>query len=124
MERHLEQKGELSYDFSNDILFFKVREREYSHSIEVNNIVIDFDEENFIVGMQIFDASKLFNIPKVWLAEPKNARFRASIRDNRIQVSLLLEINVRNKVYRPNPIVIQDSEEDIPDSETVGILAR
>ena len=122
-ERHLVEKGELSYDFANDILFFKVKNREYSHSIEVNNIVIDIDEDDFIVGMQIFDASEMFELPKVQLVGPHGAKFRATIRDNRIQVSLLLEIRVRNKIFRPNPIVIQESDEELPDSEMVGVLA-
>ena len=33
-ERNLEAEGEMDYDFVNDILFFKVKDREYNFSLE------------------------------------------------------------------------------------------
>ena len=41
--KHLEAEGEMSYDYANDILFFKVKNREYNSSIEFQNMVIDAD---------------------------------------------------------------------------------
>ena len=32
--RHLTGEGEMDYDYLNDILFFKVKEREYDRSLE------------------------------------------------------------------------------------------
>ena len=32
--RHLEAEGEMDYDYVNDVLFFKIKNREYSFSIE------------------------------------------------------------------------------------------
>ncbi len=43
--RHLEAKGKMDYDYANDILFFKLKDREYAFSIEFHNIVIDIDKE-------------------------------------------------------------------------------
>ena len=56
--RHLEAEGEMDYDYANDVLFFKIKDREYDFSIEFQNMVIDVDEEKFIVGIQIFEAYK------------------------------------------------------------------
>ena len=60
--RHLTGEGEMDYDYINDILFFKVKNREYDRSLEFENLVIDIDSENFIIGIQIFDASKFLRI--------------------------------------------------------------
>lgn len=63
-EKHLEAEGEMDYDYANDILFFKVKNREYDFSIEFQNMVIDVDKEQFIVGIQLFDASDFLKINK------------------------------------------------------------
>ena len=42
--KHLEAEGEMDYDFANDILFFKVKDRDYNFSLEFQNMVIDIDE--------------------------------------------------------------------------------
>jgi uncharacterized protein YuzE len=56
--RHLEFEGEMDYDPVNDILFLKIKDREYDFSIEFQNMVIDIDKKKFVVGIQIFEASK------------------------------------------------------------------
>jgi uncharacterized protein YuzE len=45
-------KGEADYDYANDILFFKIKDREYSHSIELEDIVLDIDVSGIITGIQ------------------------------------------------------------------------
>ena len=64
MKRNLEGEGQADYDYAHDILFFKTKEREYVRSIEINNMVIDIDKENFLVGIQILEASRFFGIGK------------------------------------------------------------
>ena len=70
--RHLEAEGQMDYDYINDILFFKVKDREYDFSIEFQNMVVDVDEEQFIVGIQIFEASKFLKIGKEHLRKITN----------------------------------------------------
>ena len=36
--RLLEGKGEVDYDYTNDILFFKIKDREYDRSLEFENL--------------------------------------------------------------------------------------
>jgi len=118
-KRILKHKGECDYDYNNDILFFKVYDREYSHSIELKNIVLDMDEENFIVGIQIFEASRFFNIPKEFIRSIKNWEFKANIEANTVEIRLIFNVVYRNKLIEKNPILIQPLNETIPNSKLI-----
>ena len=77
--RRLEAEGEMDYDYVNDVLFFKVKERDYSFSMEFQNMVIDIDEDKFVVGIQIFGASEFLDISRVDLREIPNWQFKAKV---------------------------------------------
>jgi|SRR3989338_5107740 len=110
--RHLEAEGEMDYDYVNDILFFKIKDREYDFSIEFQNMVIDIDEEKFIVGIQIFEASKFLRMSKISLREIPNWRFNAKLEDNTIEIRLDYQLKVRNKIFEKNPIIIQENKSE------------
>jgi len=110
--RHLEGKGEMDYDYVNDILFFKVSEREYAFSVEFQNMVIDIDEENFIVGIQIFEASKFLRMSKVNLREIPRWKFNAKLDNNTIEIRLDYQLKVRNRTFEKNPIIIQENKSE------------
>lgn len=111
--------GEWDYDYSNDILFFKVKNREYSYSIELKNLVLDVDSDNFITGLQIFDASGFFNLPKEFVREIKKWNFEANVESNTIEVRLVFNVMFRNKLIEKNPILIQPLNRDMPDSKII-----
>jgi len=117
VNRQLEGQGEWDYDFKYDILFFKVKDREYLKSIEVNNIILDLDSEKFLTGVQIIEASKFLKMDKMRLREIANWRFEAKIENNRIEVRIMFQIKVRNKIIEKNPIIIQPVMEKLPNSE-------
>ena len=117
--RKLEAKGEMDYDYVNDILFFKVKDREYSFSIEFQNMVIDVDEEKFIVGIQIFEASKFLQIPKINLREIPEWQFNASVNEGVIEFRLNYQLQIRNKIYDKNPIIIQENKSGLPSPQMV-----
>lgn len=110
--RHLEAEGEMDYDYANDILFFKIKNREYDFSVEFQNMVIDIDEEKFIVGIQIFEASKFLRMSKVNLREIPKWRFNAKLENNTIEIRLDYQLKVRNKVFEKNPIIIQENKSE------------
>ena len=112
-DRQLNGPGEFDYDFVNDILFFKVKNREYSNSIELSNYVIDIDSEGFVVGMQIFDASNLFQSNREALKNVKNWKLEASIKNKIIQVKVLFNMILRNKIIEKNPIIVERTMEDL-----------
>lgn len=108
-ERHLEAEGEMDYDYINDILFFKVKDREYDFSIEFQNMVIDVDKEQFIVGIQIFNASDFLKMNKTNLRKIAKWQFNAKLKDNEFRVDLHYQIIARNKIINNNiyPIIVQ-----------------
>lgn len=118
-EKHLEFPGEWDYDFKYDILFFKVKDREYLKSIEVDNIVLDLDSEKFLTGVQILEASKFLGMDKMMLREIPNWKFEAKVENNRVEVRLMFQIKIRNKIIEKNPIIMQSINEKLPDSRLI-----
>lgn len=100
MERQLKApgKGEVDYDYKNDILFFKIKGREYKKSIDFGNLVLDVDKEDYITGIQIFDASKLFKMPKDALLKIKQWEFQTKVEEKTITVQITFEAMKRNKI--------------------------
>ena len=97
--RHLDGtgKGEFLYDFNNDLLMFKIKDRDYKNSVEFQNFVADIDTESFVTGIRIFDASKVFGIDKYTLKHITKWEFRTSVESGMITVRLSFIGQVRNK---------------------------
>ena len=124
--RQLKGKGEFDYDYAHDIIFFKVRNRNYNRSIEFENLVFDVDDENFIVGLQIFEASEYFNIPKKHLRIVTKWQLMANVNQiaqtkSRIEIRLFFEIRIRNRIVQPEPIITHDVDDKMEDSKTVCV---
>jgi uncharacterized protein YuzE len=90
-------KGEIRYDYANDILLFKTRGRDYLKSIDFDNIVVDLDKQGFITGIQIFDASKVFKRSKIALTNIKHFEFHSKAENNVIAIQLRFTYVLRNK---------------------------
>ncbi len=119
-EKRLEGKGEVDYDYKHDILFFKTKDREYVKSIELlDNLVVDIDKEGFLTGIQIFDAAEYLNLDKKILLNIPNWQFTISVHENIIEIRLVFQIKVRNKIVEKNPIISQQISQKLPDSELV-----
>lgn len=124
--KKLKGKGEVDYDFSNDILFFKTKDRKYAKSIELDNIVLDIDSKGFITGVQIFGASKFLKIEKIKLRDIPDWNFHTKtekVRENgktvtKVEIRIEFSMRVRNKLVQKNPIIMpQPISEQLPDSE-------
>ncbi|MDP7180031.1 MAG: DUF2283 domain-containing protein [Candidatus Woesearchaeota archaeon] len=108
-ERHLNAsgKGEFLYDYKHDMLTFRIRDRDYKMSVEFQNFIIDFDTENFITGIRIFDVSKVSGLKKLIFNNLVHGDFKASIKNNIISIRLNFIGKLRNKI-----IPIFSSEEN------------
>jgi uncharacterized protein YuzE len=86
--RHLDGtgKGEFYYDYKYDTLIFKIKGRDYKTSLEFQNFVIDIDTENYIMGIRIFDVSKVTGLDKIIFKNLVHGEFNASIKDNIITI--------------------------------------
>jgi hypothetical protein len=118
-ERNLNAPGECDYDYKYDTLFFKLKDREYSRSIEMGNLVLDLDLENFLTGVQIFEASQFLGLDKMKLREISKWDFKSTIKDNIIEIRVNFQIAARNRIIEKNPIIIRESNQDLPDSQLV-----
>lgn len=114
-------KGEYVYDYKNDIMIFRIKDRDYVGSLEFENLVVDIDTEGFITGLRIFDASKIFNFSKVALHSIKQFEFNSDVEDKIINIKLSFNAILRNK-----PILMagqnfnrQALDSDINDSKVV-----
>ena len=121
IKKSIQGKGEVDYDFKQDILFFKTKDRKYAKSIELlDNIVVDVDKEGFLVGIQIFDASEFLNLDKKELLSIPKWVFNANVYDgNKIDIRLVFQIKVRNKIVEKNPIIAQQINQKLPNSEMI-----
>jgi len=118
-ERHLEAEGEMDYDFVNNVLFFKLKNREYDFSFEFYNMVVDVDKEQFITGIQIFDASEFLGISKPNLRAIPKWQFKSKINQGVIEIRLFYKINIRNKIIEKSPIIIQENTAKLPSPQMV-----
>jgi hypothetical protein len=97
--RHLDGtgKGEFLYDFTQDTLMFKIKDRNYKMSAEFQNFIADIDTEGFVTGVRVFDASKVFGIDKYTLKNIVNWKFDSIVESGMITIRLNFVGKVRNK---------------------------
>ena len=121
MTKHLDAKGkgEKDYDNSNDILFFKVKDREYNHSIELEDFVLDVDKEGYITGIQIFGASKMFNVDKDTLRNVQKWEFKVRTEGKVISVQLMFEMLRRNQIVERGQNLVREAPSLLADSEVM-----
>ncbi|PIN79360.1 hypothetical protein COV16_04675 [Candidatus Woesearchaeota archaeon CG10_big_fil_rev_8_21_14_0_10_34_8] len=117
--KQLKCNGEVDYDFSHDILFFKTKNREYVKSMELDNITLDIDAKNYITGIQIFEASKFLQTSKETLLSVQKWQFQSMVYEGKLEVRLVFQIKVRNKIIEKNPIIVESLTEPLPNSELV-----
>mgnify|MGYP006309567921 FL=1 len=107
-----------TYDYKNDVLLFKIKGRKYKESIEFDDVVIDLDEEEFITGIRIFDASAFFNLPKQTLKTITAFSFDTRIEANIVTVNLHFTTRYRNKeVLHQGQNLIRQATSTINDSQ-------
>jgi len=117
--KHLsaEGKGEMDYDYSNDILFFKIKNREYKKSIELDDLILDIDNEGFVTGLQIFGASKMLRIEKDSLRNVKKWSFEINVEENIITIHLFFEAMKKNKIVEMGQNIIRESTSPLSNSQ-------
>lgn len=113
----------MDYDYSNDILFFKVKEREYDKSIELEDMVLDIDAEGYITGIQIFGASKMFNADKSALRNVQKWEFKVRTEGKVIFVQLMFEMLRRNQVVERGQNLVREASSLLTDSEVLCAAA-
>ena len=57
-------KVKIDYDYENDSLLVYKEGRKSKKTLDLDDILIDFDESGDVVGIEMLNASKLFNVDK------------------------------------------------------------
>ena len=93
----------IDYDYENDSLFFFVKGAEYSHSLNLDNIILDFNSDQSLKGVEILNASKKFGVPKHALRNPNQMVLDLDVSEEKIDLKISLVLRIRNK---PTPKAI------------------
>ncbi len=127
MDKHLDArgKGEFTYDYANDMLLFKVKDRDYGKSVDFDNIVVDFDKEGYITGLRVIDASKCFDLTKMALKGLQEFEFNSRVEDKVISIQLKFTLCERNKpkVVQRQDFIREAVDAEINDSESSCTVA-
>lgn len=102
------------YDSQSDSVFFYGTDKEYEYSIDLDGIIIDFSEDKQIMGVEILDASKKFNLSKSDLHNIKHFNALIEITKNNIDVSMKIEVSKRNKLINKSLNQISANSMNLP----------
>ena len=86
------------YDLQNDSLFFYSDGHKYKESIDADGIILDFSEDDNIMGIEILGASKRFNVSKPDLLNIEDFNAKIDISKENIEVTINMAIYKRNKL--------------------------
>jgi len=100
-----------SYDEGNDDLFVYLKGKKSKGAVEAGNFVFDFDENENLVGIQIFEASQVFSkmLSKI-IEVTKLKEIRADIVNFRNMATLRIYLNTETGQETANIIIPQIKE--------------
>ncbi|MBN1193835.1 MAG: DUF2283 domain-containing protein [Methanomicrobiaceae archaeon] len=110
----------IDYDFENDSLYLFVKGAKYVHSLNLDNVIIDIGEENFIKGVEILNASKRFGVSKYALMKPREIEVQIDVSNEKIELNIQLTLEIRNK-YTPKFLIAMDVNEFNLPCGTIGM---
>lgn len=113
------QTGKFNYDSTYDLLYLKINDFDYKKSIEINNLIIDFDDKKRITGIEVLDAAEFFNVSKQTLMTVKKWLIKVSFEDCKIYLNIEFEIKKGNKTVIKNPIIVESLHSRIPNAELI-----
>ena len=111
------------YDLQNDSIFFYGEDNNYKSSIDFDGIVIDFNEEDYLMSIEILDASEKFNFSKQDLLNIKNFHATIEVTKENIELTMNLKISKRNRLVASSLDANTINSMNIP-SSTQGIAVN
>lgn len=87
------------YDLENDSAFFYGTGKKYKKSMDLDGIILDMSEDDYVMAIEILDASKKFNVLKADLQNLKS--FDADIEAHKETIKIAMKITI---VKRNNSI--------------------
>jgi len=114
------EASKYDYDLHNDSIFFYGEDKKYKSSVELEGVILDFNEEDNLTGIEILDASEKFNVSKADLLNIKNFDATIIISKENIDVRMKMEYYKRNKLIDTNLNALTLNTMNLP-SSTQGI---
>ena len=114
------EASKYDYDLQNDSIFFYGEDKKYKSSVELEGVILDFNEEDYLTGIEILDASEKFNVSKADLLNIKNFDATIIISKENIDVRMKMEYYKRNKLIDTNLNALTLNTMNLP-SSTQGI---
>ncbi|UUX91788.1 DUF2283 domain-containing protein [Methanoplanus endosymbiosus] len=111
----VQQKADsIDYDYGNDSLFLYTKGMGYKQSLNLDNIIVDFDDKYQIKGVEILGASEKFGVSKFELRKPEEIKIHLKISENVVELSVNLTLERRNR-HVPKVISVTGlNESNIP----------
>lgn len=101
-----------SYNLDVDVYSARPLEREYESSFQLGNFIFDINKKNQVVGLEILNASKVFNVPKSVLAQkPEKLLIEVGVSDDRVLVSIVFTVERRN-AHRTSSVSVEKVKPD------------
>lgn len=93
------ETNKIDYDYDNDVIFFYNEDKSYDLSIDAEGIILDLSEDNYVMDIEISNASKRFGVSKSDLRAVKHFEAEINIDRDNIEISMKLEIQKRNRLF-------------------------
>ncbi|MBI4141276.1 hypothetical protein HY485_05560, partial [Candidatus Woesearchaeota archaeon] len=88
-------------------------------SIEIDNLIVDFDERKRMTGIEIMGAADFFNVSKQTLASVKKWLVKVSLENGKIYLNIEFKVKQGSKTYVKNPIIVESLNVRVPNAEMV-----
>ncbi len=96
MKKNKPNKARVNYDLENDVLSARPLKRNYDSSFQIGDFIFDLDNNNMINGIEILNASKVFNMPKFSLKNNISGRLYVEVNDEFIKIKISVVTIIRN----------------------------
>lgn len=93
-------QAKLTYDDKSDAMYvcpLIKKKIEFSEVIE-DNLILDFSKNKNLIGIEILNATKVFNLSKLNLTNIRAGDFAIDITTNKIEFKIKLQFKLRNKL--------------------------
>ncbi len=96
------EKAVVTYDSENDIIYMSAKKRKYEFSEQIEDLILDLDKNKKIIGLEILNASKIFNVEKIKLQNLQGSEWVFEADDKKLHIKINFKIILRNKEYLSN----------------------
>ena len=112
-----ENNSKIDYDTENDILYLAKASKSIKESIDIGDFIIDISHDDFVVGIEILNASLHLNLSPKNLTNLHKASMKVIYKSASVYITLLLQFPNQHKDITI-PLTIDLGHDDILTSET------